>query len=109
VIVPTGHVEALDELTTAEAETLGRLLRDSSVALKSVTLKSVTQCRKTYVLHFAEADGLAHLHPHVLPCSPDLPDNKRGPRVFGYMQRETRAEEERDNLALQLRAAWPRP
>jgi hypothetical protein len=73
VIVPTGHVEALDELTTAEAETLGRLLRDSSVALKSVTLKSVTQCRKTYVLHFAKLTASPTFTPMSFPAALTFP------------------------------------
>ena len=42
ILVPTRHVESLDELTAAEADTLGLLLRQASIALKTVT-----GCRKT--------------------------------------------------------------
>jgi diadenosine tetraphosphate (Ap4A) HIT family hydrolase len=37
ILVPTRHVESLDELTAEEAETLGLLLRQTSIALKAVT------------------------------------------------------------------------
>ena len=40
-------------MTPIEAETLGRLLQDASVALKTVT-----GCAKTYVMFIAEAEGL---------------------------------------------------
>jgi diadenosine tetraphosphate (Ap4A) HIT family hydrolase len=102
VVVPTRHIEVLDQLTTTEAETLGRLLRDASLALKAVT-----NCLKTYVMLFAEAEGFAHLHLHVVPRSPDLPDDRRGPAVFGYLQEEGLTEKQRDRVALRLRAAWP--
>jgi diadenosine tetraphosphate (Ap4A) HIT family hydrolase len=102
-----GHsrsIESLHELTTREAEALGRLLRDSSVALKTVTA-----CRKTYVMLFAEAEGFAHLHLHVVPRGHALPDDRKGPSVFAYTDDEALTEHDRDDLALRLRAAWPRP
>jgi diadenosine tetraphosphate (Ap4A) HIT family hydrolase len=43
ILVPTRHVESLDELTAEEADTMGLLLRQASIALKNVT-----GCRKTY-------------------------------------------------------------
>jgi hypothetical protein len=68
---------ALDELTVAEAEELGPLLRAVTRALREVT-----GCEKTYVALFAEAEGFAHVHFHVVPRHGNLDPELRGPRVF---------------------------
>ena len=104
IVAPLRHVESLDELTTDEAVALGTLLRGASIALKAVT-----GCAKTYVMLFAEAEGFAHLHVHVVPRMPDQPDDRRGPAVFGYLSdKKTLAPERRDEIADALLAAWPR-
>src|SRR5215813_1653614 len=74
------HVIALDELTVEEAAYLGPLLRAATAALRQVL-----GCSKTYVGLFAEAEGFAHVHFHVVPCGPDLDQSLRGPRVFGLL------------------------
>jgi diadenosine tetraphosphate (Ap4A) HIT family hydrolase len=73
-------VVALDELTAEEAADLGPLLRAVTAALREVL-----GCSKTYVALFAEADGFAHVHFHVVPRSPDLDQSLRGPRVFSLL------------------------
>ncbi len=40
----------------------------------------------TYVAQFAEAEGFAHGHFHVVPRTADLPAELRGPRVFGLLR-----------------------
>lgn len=103
ILAPIRHVQSLDELTFDEAATLGALLRESSVALKDVT-----GCVKTYVMLFAEADGFAHLHVHVVPRMRDQPLDRRGPAVFGYLKdSSTITPERRDEIASALLAAWP--
>lgn len=103
VLVPLRHVHALDELTAEEALTLGDLLRKATVALRSVT-----GCEKTYVMLFAEAEGFAHLHVHVVPRMPDQPADRRGPAVFGYLEDGRGfSPERRDEIARDLLAAWP--
>jgi diadenosine tetraphosphate (Ap4A) HIT family hydrolase len=77
VVLPRRHVTALDELTTEEAAGLGPLLRALTAALREVT-----GCQKTYVALFAEAEGFAHVHFHVIPREPGLAAEFRGPRVF---------------------------
>jgi diadenosine tetraphosphate (Ap4A) HIT family hydrolase len=77
VVLPRRHVNALDELTAGEAAGLGPLLRALTAALREVT-----GCQKTYVALFAEAEGFAHVHFHVIPREPGLPAEFRGPRVF---------------------------
>lgn len=103
ILAPLRHVHSLDELSPEESTALGELLRKSSVALKSVT-----GCVKTYVMLFAEADGFAHLHVHVVPRMADQPEDRRGPDVFGYLNDgQPIAPERRDEIARALAAAWP--
>jgi diadenosine tetraphosphate (Ap4A) HIT family hydrolase len=82
VLVPRRHVTAIAELTDAEALRLG----EWQVRL-SRALHAVTGCAKTYVAQFAEAEGFAHVHFHVVPRMPDLPGEWRGPKVFGLLGR----------------------
>jgi len=77
VLVSRRHITAVDEMTTAEAAELGLLLREVSIALKEVT-----GCVKTYVVQFAEAAEHPHVHFHIVPRMADLPDDRRGPKVF---------------------------
>ena len=103
ILAPLRHVQSLDELTADEAENLGQLLRQGAIALKSVT-----QCVKTYVMLFAEAEGFAHLHVHLVPRMANQPDDRRGPRAFGYLKDDQPvAQERRDDIAEALRQAWP--
>jgi diadenosine tetraphosphate (Ap4A) HIT family hydrolase len=80
VVVPRRHVTALDELTPEEAADLGPLLRGVTAAMRSVL-----GCAKTYVALFAEAEGFAHVHFHVIPRAADLAADLRGPRIFGLL------------------------
>ncbi|GGN64372.1 hypothetical protein GCM10011579_033690 [Streptomyces albiflavescens] len=81
VLLPRRHVTAIHELTDMEAETLGMW----QVRL-SRALRDVTGCVKTYVAQFAEVEGFAHVHFHIMPRMLDLPQQLRGPRVFGLLR-----------------------
>lgn len=103
VVLPRRHVVAMAELTDVEAVELGPLLVDLGRALASVT-----DCVKTYVMQFAEAEGFGHVHLHVVPRAADLAPELRGPRVFallGLPEAERVSEGEQDRLALAIRAA----
>src|SRR5580658_216742 len=103
VLLPRGHVTALDELTAAEAEELGPLLRAITRALREVT-----GCDKTYVALFAEAEGFAHAHFHVIPRHPDLDPELRGPRVFNLLGADSDRsvpDAAMDEIALRIAAA----
>lgn len=82
VLLPRRHVTAIAQLTPAEAAGLGpwqvRLSR---------ALHTVLGCRKTYVAQFAEADGFAHVHFHVVPRPDQLAPSLRGPGIFGLLGR----------------------
>ena len=66
VLIVRRHIEALDEMTFAEAADLGALLREVSLSLKRRT-----GCSKTYVMQFAESPAHPHVHFHVVPRMPD--------------------------------------
>jgi diadenosine tetraphosphate (Ap4A) HIT family hydrolase len=100
VLVPRRHVTALAELTDAEAAALGgwqvRLSR---------ALARVLGCQKTYIAQFAEAEGFAHVHFHVVPRPPDLARELRGPRIFqllGATDDSRVGREEMTRLAAEL-------
>jgi diadenosine tetraphosphate (Ap4A) HIT family hydrolase len=103
ILAPLRHVQSLAELMPEEATAPGALLRESSIALERLT-----GCAKTYVMLFAEAEGFAHLHVHVVPRMPDQPADRRGPDVFGYLKEgHPIAPARRDAIAEALLAAWP--
>ncbi|MYW02499.1 HIT family protein, partial [Streptomyces sp. SID3343] len=102
VLVPRRHVTALHDLTDDEAAALGRW----QVRL-SRALRATTGCAKTYVAQFAEAEGFAHVHFHIVPRPVDLAESLRGPRVFGLLDERGRAVTDpvsTDALALRIRA-----
>ncbi|WP_207915309.1 HIT family protein [Micromonospora sp. 15K316] len=101
VLVPRRHVASIADLTDAEAATLGTW----QVRL-SRALRAVTGCAKTYVVQFAEKEGFAHVHFHMVPRMPDLPADRRGPRVFSYLgaaEQDRVTEQQQDELAAALR------
>lgn len=107
VLLPRRHVVGLHELDEDEAGDLGRLLRAASTALVEVT-----GCLRTYVMLFAEAEGFAHLHFHIVPRAADLVSDQRGPAVFAHLGAppEHRVPEpERNVLAVELRQALNLP
>jgi diadenosine tetraphosphate (Ap4A) HIT family hydrolase len=100
VLLPRRHVTAIADLTDAEAASLGTW----QVRL-SRALHAVTGCTKTYVAQFAEAEGFAHVHFHVVPRTATLAHENRGPRVFGLLGNTDRPqvdEATRDQIAVKL-------
>ncbi len=80
VLVPGRHIESIDQLTEAEALELGDLLRRVSACLKQRL-----GCAKTYVMQFAEHPQHPHVHFHVVPRMPDMPEENVGAKVFNYL------------------------
>jgi diadenosine tetraphosphate (Ap4A) HIT family hydrolase len=98
VLLPRRHVTAIADLTDAEAADLGRWQVELSRALRVVT-----GCAKTYVAQFAEAEGFRHVHFHVVPRMPDLPQQLRGPEVFQLLAvAEPISDDQADRLAIAL-------
>jgi diadenosine tetraphosphate (Ap4A) HIT family hydrolase len=107
VLVPRRHVTAVAALTDAEAAELGNW----QVRL-SRALARVLGCQKTYVAQFAEADGFAHVHFHIVPRPPDLARELRGPRIFqllGVADGAQVDEDEMNRLAGELAGQLSRP
>jgi diadenosine tetraphosphate (Ap4A) HIT family hydrolase len=103
VLLPRRHVTALDELTAAEAEELGPLLQAVTEALREAT-----GWDKTYVALFAETEGFAHAHFHVIPRHGDLDLDLRGPRVFNLLGADPARsvpDAVMDEIALRIAAA----
>ncbi|GGK21115.1 hypothetical protein GCM10011583_61320 [Streptomyces camponoticapitis] len=101
VLLPRRHVVAVHELSNAEASALGVW----QVAL-SRALRSVSGCAKTYVVQFAEAEGFAHVHFHIVPRMADLRPEHRGPGIFELLRRPERERvttDQADQIAHSLR------
>ena len=83
VLVTRRHIAAIDEMNEAEAAELGPLIQKTSVGLKVAV-----DCAKTYVIQFAEKAEHPHVHFHIIPRMADMPDERKGPNVFGYKPTE---------------------
>lgn len=83
ILVARRHIQAIDQLTVAEAVELGVMLRQVSLVLKEVT-----GCLKTYLLQFTDHPRHPHLHFHVVPRLDSLPEARRGANVLGYLREE---------------------
>ena len=103
VLVLKRHAEALHELSAEEMAKMGDLIRRSCQILREVT-----GCQKEYVSLYAEAPHFAHLHVHIVPRAADLPDDLRGPRIFGLLSAENAvAPEVVRALSEDLKARYP--
>jgi diadenosine tetraphosphate (Ap4A) HIT family hydrolase len=103
VLAPTRHVVALHDLAAAEARAMGDLLVRLSAALREVV-----GCEKTYVMLFAEMQGFAHLHYHVVPRMPTFEPTQLGPQVFTFLGKDGNDRvppAEQDELATRIAAA----
>lgn len=104
VLVLRRHAKAVANLTRAEAVEMGTLVLDVSQALPSIV-----DCEKTYVVQFAEHPLHPHVHVHVIPRSPEMPADERGPAVFsthlGVDSDREVPEPEKNRIALALRKA----
>jgi len=101
VLVVRRHVAAVADLTEGEAAALGPLVRTVSRALHDLC-----GCEKTYIVQFAEHPDHRHVHVHVIPRSPDLEDERQGPRVFTFLgvpETERVSEDDMNALAASLR------
>jgi diadenosine tetraphosphate (Ap4A) HIT family hydrolase len=105
VLVARRHITAVSDMTDDEAAELGPLVKNVSLAVQAVA-----GCDKTYVVQFAEHRDHPHVHVHVIPRAPDLPEEHQGPRIFallGVTEREAvpdrRMDEIADSISRELR------
>ena len=88
-------------MTPAEANELGMLLHQASLALKRHT-----GCQKTYVMQFAESKDHPHVHFHIVPRMPDQAPEDLAYRVMrrlGVPLSQRCDEAEMNRLALAIR------
>lgn len=81
ILKPLRHVESFTELTPKEAATFGPLTRRITRAMTGV-LNPI----KIYMSLYAEAEGFAHVHIHLIPRYADTPPERRGPGIFEYLR-----------------------
>ncbi|WP_392972485.1 HIT family protein [Streptomyces sp. LN245] len=104
VLLPRRHVAAVHDLTDDEASSLGTWQVKLSRALRTMT-----GCAKTYVIQFAEAEGFAHVHFHIVPRAEDLRPEHCGPGVFELLRRpepERVSADQADRIAHSLRSQF---
>ena len=100
VVISMRHAASFAELTEAEAASFGPFLHRVSRALQEVT-----GAVKTYTVLFAEKPEHSHVHFHVIPRMAELPDDKKGARIFDYLgvsEAEAVPLETRNDLAALL-------
>lgn len=106
VVIAKRHVESFAELTEEEAASFGPFLHRVSRALQAVT-----GAVKTYTMLFAERTEFSHLHLHVVSRMADLPDERKGTGIFGYLgvpEAEIVPLETRNALAAELKTLLER-
>jgi diadenosine tetraphosphate (Ap4A) HIT family hydrolase len=101
VVVCRRHITSMSQLTLQEAAILGPLLVGLCRALEDVF-----PARKAYLAFLAEAEGFEHLHIHVVPREEEMPQERRGKRLFDWSEmpeEEAITDERADRIALELR------
>lgn len=81
VLVHREHIMGIQEMSAEAGRELGALIRAASKALTEVT-----ECEKTYVMQFAEAEGHGHVHFHIVPRMADIDPANKGPNVFNHLR-----------------------
>ena len=89
VAKPLRHVTAFAELTEDEAAAFGPLMRRVMSALTKVVSPA-----KVYLCLLAEQKGFDHVHFHVIPRAPDLPERFHGMAILHYDASPTWTEAE---------------
>ena len=101
VLVARRHVHSTHELGQEEAAELGSL-----IPVLSKGLNQLLSCEKVYQMQYSEQPGHEHIHIHFVPKSTDIPEDRKGVFVFGYLGADdsTRVSEvEMDSFAHRFR------
>ena len=101
-LVHQHKITTIAEMSEADAVILGQLIHATSQAIQQVT-----GAAKTYVMQFAESPKHPEVHFHIVPRHHDMPEDRRGAKVFGYLgapEAEVVSLERRNEIAEQVRA-----
>ncbi len=101
VLKPLRHVESMADLTSEEAAAFGPLVARVTAAIEHLLAPA-----RTYLCLFAEADGFAHIHFHLIPRAPDLPREYHGPRIFEHLRLATMQGRSLADIREVERIAW---
>ena len=110
VLKPIRHVEFFGDFSAREAASFGPLVQRITGAMREVL-----QPTRVFLCQFAEHEGFAHLHFHLIPRAAGVPRDQRGPRVFdllkqAFEQRRNQGDpEEAARVAGALRDLLARP
>ena len=97
IVEPKRHLPTWAELNDKEAETIGKVIRDVSKALK----KSVAA---EHVYVFVIGHNIPHLHIWVIPRYPDTPRKFWGFKVFEWPGRPVGGQEEVVRICASVRS-----
>lgn len=101
IIASLRHIPTIADMNDLEAASLGTLIHRVSKAVQAVT-----GAVKTYVIQFAEQPGHSHVHFHIVPRMTDIPQERRGVGIFGYLgvpEEQAVSLERRNEIALEVR------
>jgi hypothetical protein len=93
--------------TSANCYTCDREAEVGGCHLESASPPTILGCQKTYIAQFAEAEGFAHVHFHIVARPAELPPDLRGPQIFqmlGHADRPQVSEQRMDDIARELAA-----
>jgi len=97
IVEPKRHLLSWAELNDKEAETIGKVIRDVSKALK----KSVNA---EHIYVFVIGHNIPHLHIWVIPRYPDTPREFWGFKVFEWPDRPIGGQEEVERICASVRS-----
>jgi len=97
IIVPRRHVEFQTELSRDE---LGELIKLQ--AKFTADLKNLVSPERIYWVCFSET--VRHIHFHLIPRDKNLPEERRGPKIFSGEKAGSLAKEQIDDICAKIRA-----
>jgi len=98
IVEPKRHVLSWADLNDAEADRIGRVIRDVSAALKETV-------NAEHIYIFVLGHNIPHLHIWVIPRYPGTPREYWGIRIFEWSDRPAGTREEVKELIRKVRAA----
>jgi diadenosine tetraphosphate (Ap4A) HIT family hydrolase len=97
IVEPKRHLPTWAELNDEEAETIGKVIRDVSRALKKIV-------NAEHIYVFVLGHHVPHLHVWVVPRYPDTPREYWGLDVFEWPDRPVGGQEEVEDICKKVRS-----
>ena len=97
IVEPKRHIPTWAELNDKEAETIGKVIRDVSKALK-------TSVNVEHIYVFVIGHNIPHLHIWVIPRYVDTPREFWGFKLFEWPNRPVRGQKEVEEMCASVRS-----